>query len=148
MGKLFLFSVFCRKRNLLFLFSLHFLFSLKLFMLFQTCNFVFLALRHFLITKQFHGITTFLYKNIVVPNAPKTVVGLPGFEPGSRTPEAHSLDQTSRQPLCYVLLGAIFISELIEICIPQSLGNFAVSIYLTHYFHVYVGMGIIIKIAV
>jgi len=27
------------------------------------------------------------------------VVGLPGFEPGSRTPEAHSLDQTSRQPL-------------------------------------------------
>jgi len=26
-------------------------------------------------------------------------VGLPGFEPGSRTPEAQSLDQTSRQPL-------------------------------------------------
>ena len=26
------------------------------------------------------------------------MVGLPGFEPGSRTPEAHSLDQTSRQP--------------------------------------------------
>jgi len=28
-----------------------------------------------------------------------TVVGLPGFEPGSRTPEAQSLDQASRQPL-------------------------------------------------
>ena len=27
------------------------------------------------------------------------LVGLPGFEPGSRTPEAHSLDQASRQPL-------------------------------------------------
>jgi hypothetical protein len=26
-------------------------------------------------------------------------MGLPGFEPGSRTPEAHSLDQASRQPL-------------------------------------------------
>jgi len=28
------------------------------------------------------------------------VVGLPGFEPGSKAPEASSLDQTSRQPLC------------------------------------------------
>jgi hypothetical protein len=27
------------------------------------------------------------------------MVGLPGFEPGSRTPEAQSLDQASRQPL-------------------------------------------------
>ena len=45
--KLFLFRVFCRKRNLLFLFPFHFLLSLKLFMLFQTCNLVFLALRHF-----------------------------------------------------------------------------------------------------
>jgi hypothetical protein len=27
------------------------------------------------------------------------LVGLPGFEPGSLTPEAKSLDQTSRQPL-------------------------------------------------
>jgi hypothetical protein len=26
-------------------------------------------------------------------------VGLPGFEPGSKAPEASSLDQTSRQPL-------------------------------------------------
>jgi hypothetical protein len=26
------------------------------------------------------------------------LVGLPGFEPGSRAPEAHSLDQASRQP--------------------------------------------------
>jgi len=30
---------------------------------------------------------------------PARMVGLPGFEPGSRTPEAHSLDQASRQPL-------------------------------------------------
>jgi hypothetical protein len=28
-----------------------------------------------------------------------SVVGLPGFGPGSRAPEAHSLDQASRQPL-------------------------------------------------
>ena len=26
------------------------------------------------------------------------IMGLPGFEPGSRAPEAHSLDQASRQP--------------------------------------------------
>ena len=26
-------------------------------------------------------------------------MGLPGFEPGSKAPEASSLDQTSRQPL-------------------------------------------------
>jgi hypothetical protein len=26
------------------------------------------------------------------------VVGLPGFEPGSREPKSHSLDQASRQP--------------------------------------------------
>jgi hypothetical protein len=45
--ELFLLSVFCRKRNLLFLFPFHFLLSLKLFMLFQTCNFGFLALRYF-----------------------------------------------------------------------------------------------------
>jgi hypothetical protein len=35
------------------------------------------------------------------PEKPKrqALVGLPGFEPGSRAPEAQSLDQTSRQPL-------------------------------------------------
>jgi hypothetical protein len=27
------------------------------------------------------------------------MVGLPGFEPGSREPKSHSLDQASRQPL-------------------------------------------------
>ncbi len=27
------------------------------------------------------------------------MVGLPGFGPGSRAPEAHSLDHASRQPL-------------------------------------------------
>jgi hypothetical protein len=43
---LFLFSVFCRKRNLLSLFPFHFLLSLKLPMLFQSCGFFFLALRH------------------------------------------------------------------------------------------------------
>jgi hypothetical protein len=32
-----------------------------------------------------------------IPQKPRRM-GLPGFEPGSRTPEAHSLDQTSRQP--------------------------------------------------
>ena len=31
------------------------------------------------------------------------VVGLPGFEPGSRAPEAHSLDQTSRQPQSFTM---------------------------------------------
>ena len=48
-------------------------------------------------------------------------MGLPGFEPGSIAPEATSLDQTSRQPLCCVFVGAIFISKLIEISIPQPL---------------------------
>ena len=33
---------------------------------------------------------------------PKTM-GLPGFEPGSRAPEAQSLDQASRQPLLRAL---------------------------------------------
>jgi hypothetical protein len=28
----------------------------------------------------------------------RTMVGLPGFEPGSREPESRSLNQTSRQP--------------------------------------------------
>jgi|GEM_PF-6864318 len=32
-------------------------------------------------------------------------VGLPGFEPGSRAPEAQSLDQASRQPLFDVFLA-------------------------------------------
>ena len=33
-------------------------------------------------------------------NSPKNqVVGLPGFEPGSREPKSRSLDQASRQPL-------------------------------------------------
>ena len=81
LAKLFLFSMLCRKRNLLSLFPFHFLLSLKLLMLLQTCNFIFLALRHFLITKQFHGITTFLYKNIVILKCSKKVVGLPTPEP-------------------------------------------------------------------
>ena len=58
--ELFLFSVFCRKRNLLSLFPFHFLLSLKLFMFFQTSSFLFLALRHFLITNSFYGIITTL----------------------------------------------------------------------------------------
>jgi hypothetical protein len=36
------------------------------------------------------------------------MMGLPGFEPGSITPEATSLDQTSRQPLSVVRLQALF----------------------------------------
>jgi hypothetical protein len=50
---------------MLFLFSFHFLFSLELFMFFQTCSFLFLALRHFLITNRFYGVVP-LYKNIAV----------------------------------------------------------------------------------
>jgi hypothetical protein len=58
--ELFLFSVFCRKRNLLSLFPFHFFLSLKLFMFFQPRCFLFLALRHFLITNNFYGIITIL----------------------------------------------------------------------------------------
>lgn len=43
---LFLFCMFCRKRNLLSLFPFHFLLSLKLSMLLQTCNSIFLALMY------------------------------------------------------------------------------------------------------
>ena len=39
----------------------------------------------------------------VVYNYRARVVGLPGFEPGSRAPEAHSLDQTSRQPQSFTM---------------------------------------------
>ena len=40
------------------------------------------------------------------PESPQNehVVGLPGFEPGSRAPEAQSLDHASRQPLPKSLL--------------------------------------------
>ena len=40
------------------------------------------------------------------PDNPKNkpLVGLPGFEPGSRAPEAQSLDHASRQPLPKSLL--------------------------------------------
>jgi hypothetical protein len=79
--RLFLFSVFCRKRNLFFLFPFHFLLSLKLFMLFQTCNFIFFALGHFLITKLFYGIITHLYKNIVVSTVQKARWGCPSLNP-------------------------------------------------------------------
>jgi hypothetical protein len=58
--ELFLFSVFCRKRDLLSLFPFHFFLSLKLFMFFQPRCFLFLALRHFLITNNFYGIITIL----------------------------------------------------------------------------------------
>ena len=34
-------------------------------------------------------------------NVVSAVVGSPGFEPGSRTPEARSLDQASRRPLIF-----------------------------------------------
>jgi len=48
-----------------FLFSFHFLLSLKLFMSFKTCNFLFLTFRHCLITNSYHGVAP-LYKNIAV----------------------------------------------------------------------------------
>ena len=50
------------------------------------------------------------------PKISEKIVGLPGFEPGSRAPEAHSLDQASRQPL---MLNASF--QMIEISVPQHL---------------------------
>ena len=41
-----------------------------------------------------------------------SVVGLPGFGPGSRAPEAHSLDQASRQPLNGSLVSSDFKQNL------------------------------------
>jgi len=65
---LFLFSVFCRKRNLLSLFPFHFLLSLKLFMFFQTSSFLFLALGHISITKLHYNIIETIYKQCYLPH--------------------------------------------------------------------------------
>jgi hypothetical protein len=51
-------------------------------------------------------------------NVYRRKVGLPGFEPGSRTPEAQSLDQASRQPL-YSSLDAL------HDCLPMIIKTLA-----------------------
>jgi hypothetical protein len=85
-GRLFLFSVSCRKRNLFSLFPFHFLLSLKLFMLFQTCNFGFFALRHFLVSNWFYGRCRPRYKNIAVSTMSNAWWGCPSLNPnGFRT---------------------------------------------------------------
>lgn len=48
-----------------------------------------------------------------------SLVGLPGFEPGSIAPEATSLDQTSRQPLSLDVCGLYVELEVIKISVPQ-----------------------------
>ena len=55
----------CRERNLLSLFPFHFLNSLQLFMLFQTCSFLFLTCRHILTTERHYGIIFYSLKTLL-----------------------------------------------------------------------------------
>ena len=61
------------------------------------------------------------------------MVGLPGFEPGSREPKSHSLDQASRQPLMFSILEpeSSFFSLCIfcvSVCVQPVVSDFRISL--------------------
>jgi len=49
------------------------------------------------------------------------LVGPPGFEPGSRAPEAQSLDHASRRPLSNIFLATGLHKASLRIFVPRSL---------------------------
>ena len=50
-----------------------------------------------------------------------SLVGPPGFEPGSRAPEAQSLDHASRRPLSSIFHATSLHKDSLRILIPRSL---------------------------